>query len=139
MMEDLRYRGRRYELTPPAFFRTLDEEFRFDLDGACVEENKLCAEGSTQERPVSWASRRVFCNPPWHDIAPFLELAPAAEAAVLLVPSRTNARWWHRALELGAEVRYFRGRLRFVGATTSSPQDCCLLVFGRGQVGPKGH
>lgn len=118
--------------TPPDFFENLHEEFRFNLDGAASEENALLPEYSTPENPVSWEGRRVFCNPPWSDIPPFLEYAAEAELAVLLVPARTNSRWFHRALELGAEVRFFKGRPRFLRdgvAKNGSPVDCLLLVF----------
>lgn len=120
--------------TPRAFFDQLNAEFAFDLDGASSPENSLCDEGSTVENPVPWIGRRVFCNPPWTDIASFVELAPHAEIAVLLVPARSNARWFHRALDLGAQVRFFPGRLKFeraerVKAVANSPVDCLLLVW----------
>jgi hypothetical protein len=118
--------------TPRALFDELDAEFRFDLDGASSNGNALCAEGSTVERPIPWDGRRVFCNPPWSDIPPFVEYAARAEVAVLLVPARTNARWFHRALELGASPKFFRPKPRFERegvAASNSPVDCVLLVF----------
>ena len=73
----------------------------------------------------------MFCNPPWSNIAPFLKKAPKAKVAVFLVPARTNARWFHRALELGAKPRYFKPKPKFVGAPHVSPVDCVLLVFDK--------
>lgn len=119
--------------TPPDMFAKLHARYRFNLDGAASPDNALLLDASTADSPVPWTGRRVFCNPPWSDIASFLEYAPSAELAVFLVPARTNARWFHRALELGARVEYFKGRPRFVkdGQTHSgSPVDCLLLVFG---------
>lgn len=72
---------------------------------------------------------RVFCNPPWSMIKPFVDLAPFADLAVLLVPARCNARWFHRALSYGAAVEFFLGRPRFGDGRGSSPVDCLLLVF----------
>lgn len=119
--------------TPPDFFQDLHEEFGFDLDGAGSTSNALLPDVSTRENPVSWVGRRVFCNPPWSDIPPFVEAAVEAEVAVLLVPARPNARWFHRALELGAAVRFHRGRLRFwrdgAPGPSASPVDTLLLVF----------
>lgn len=37
--------------------------------------------------------------------------------------------WFHRALDLGATVRYFKPKPKFVGAKHVSPVDCVLLVF----------
>jgi hypothetical protein len=99
------------------------------MDGASEPGNGLLPRSSTAEDPIHWGGERVFCNPPWSNIKPFIELAPAAELAVLLVPARTNARWFHRALELGADVCFFKPKPKFVGALHTSPVDCVLLVF----------
>jgi len=121
--------------TPPSIFDPLNEEFRFDLDGAATEGNSLLNDASTPENPVPWNGRRVFCNPPWSNIAPFIDEAVLAQVAVLLVPARTNARWFHHALDMGAEVRFFLGRPSFIPndpttKVSSSPVDCVFLVFG---------
>lgn len=117
--------------TPRDFFVTLDSRFGFTLDGA--------ADADTAQLPrfigpsdifVTWDGERVFCNPPWSRIALFVELAAEAELAVLLVPARVNARWFHRALELGASVEFFVGRPRFGDGSGTSPVDCLLLLFG---------
>lgn len=115
--------------TPPEFFDRLHAVHGFTLDGASEPGNGLLRRASTAEVPLSWAGERVFCNPPWSQIPPFVELAATADFAVLLVPARTNCRWFHRALELGAHVEFFKPKLRFVGAPHVSPVDCVLLVF----------
>jgi hypothetical protein len=116
--------------TPPEFFAQIHAEYGFTLDGASEPGNGLLPKASTADAPLSWEGERVFCNPPWSNIKPFVELASAAEMAVLLVPARTNARWFHRALELGARVEFFKPKIKFVGAKYVSPVDCVLLVFG---------
>lgn len=131
------YGGKRSQTwaTPREFFEPLNNEFGFTLDGAADDSNgnALLLRASTPEAPLDWHDERVFCNPPWSNIPPFVELAATAELAVLLVPARTNARWFHRALELGASVRYFKPKIRFVGAPHTSPVDCVLLVFEQAQ------
>ena len=117
--------------TPPEFFAPLHAEFDFSLDGASGEGNALLPIASTADAPVSWVGHRVFCNPPWSNIRPFVEQAAEADLAVLLVPARTNAKWFHRALELGAWPRFFLGRIKFVGAKYNCPVDTMLLVFRR--------
>lgn len=123
--------------TPRAFFNELHQEFGFTLDGASSNDNGLLPRTSTPDRPVPWTNERVFCNPPWSNIPPFVELAATSKAAVLLVPARTNCKWFHRALELGAEVRFFLGKLKFGSAKWNSPVDCLLLIWGSGLVGPR--
>lgn len=72
----------------------------------------------------------MFCNPPWGNIRPFILQAPEAELAVLLVPARVNIGWFHDARKLGARVRFFKGKPRFKGAPTTSPEGVLLLVWG---------
>jgi len=119
--------------TPRSLFAELHAEFRFTLDGASEPGNGLLPLASTAQDPVAWDGHRVFCNPPWSNIAAFVELAPKAELAVFLVPARTNVRWFHRALALGAVPRFFVGRPKFEmptgGTSHNSPVDCCLLVW----------
>ena len=126
------YRGSRDQslTTPRAFFDRLHAEFSFTFDGAASANNALLPRYATEAIPAnSWAGERVFCNPPWSGVPPFVELAASADLAVLLVPARTNCRWWHRALALGAAPRFFLGKLKFGGLANSSPVDCVLLIF----------
>jgi hypothetical protein len=120
------YRGPRVQdlRTPRAFFDQLHNRFRFTLDGAASHDNAL----------LSWAGERVFCNPPWSEIAKFIVLGPSAEFACFLVPARTNARWFHQALNLGGRVEFFLGRPKFEGGNCkggSSLVDCLLILFGK--------
>lgn len=126
------YQGSREQTwrTPEALFGSLNAEFHFTMDGAAEMGNALTARYSSIESRLPWTGERVFCNPPWSDIAPFVELAATAAVAVLLVPARTNCKWFHRALELGGRPRFFLGKPRFLGAKWNSPVDCLLLVFG---------
>ena len=121
--------------TPRSLFDALHAEFGFTLDGASEPGNGLLPLASTAENPVSWRGHRVFCNPPWSNIRPFVEQAPGADLAVFLVPARTNVAWFHRAIALGAEPRFFQGRPKFelpehCGRGHNSPVDCLLLIFG---------
>lgn len=119
--------------TPRYLFDELHREFAFTLDGASEDGNALLPLASTAANPVAWGKHRVFCNPPWSNIRPFIEQAPEAALAVFLVPARTNVAWFHRALELGASVRFFRSRPRFELPGNhkghNSPVDCLYLIF----------
>lgn len=124
------YKGERKQdrRTPRDFFLMLHEEYDFTLDGAATAENALLLKFSTETNPLSWRGERVFCNPPWGNIPPFIDLASKADFACLLVPARVNAKWFHRALLYRAKVRYFQGKLKFDGPW-NSPVDCLLLIF----------
>jgi phage N-6-adenine-methyltransferase len=47
---------------------------------------------------------------------------------VCLLPARTDTAWWHDYCQRG-EVRFIRGRLKFVGATANAPFPSAVVVF----------
>lgn len=118
-------------------FEALHAEFGFTLDGASEPGNGLLPLASTAEHPIDWTGHRVFCNPPWSNIRPFVDMAATAELAVFLVPARTNVAWFHHAIASGAKPRFFKGRPKFEGPEGyqgkghNSPVDCVLLIFDR--------
>lgn len=125
--------------TPPKFFAELNAKHSFTLDGAATAENALLPRFSTVENPISWHGERVFCNPPWSNIPPFLEFGPLAEFACFLVPARVNARWFHRALDLGGRPEFFKPKLKFDGLKDNSPTDCLLIVWAASPEPPTGE
>lgn len=127
--------------TPRYLFDPLHAQYAFTLDGASEPGNGLLPLASTAENPIAWTGHRVFCNPPWSDIRPFVESAAHADLAVLLVPARTNVAWFHRALALGAQPMFFAGRPKFElpernGAGHNSPVDCMYLLFDNRKAAP---
>jgi site-specific DNA-methyltransferase (adenine-specific) len=46
---------------------------------------------------------------------------PEAELAVFLVPARTDVGWFHDYALKAAEIRFFRGRLKFVEGHAIKP------------------
>jgi phage N-6-adenine-methyltransferase len=114
--------GREWE-TPPGLFAALHEEFGFTLDPCATAANAKCARFFTEEedglsRP--WAGERVFMNPPYgrEVYAWTRKAAQEARAGALVVgllPASTDLAWWHEdVLAEKAEVRYIRGRVRFL-------------------------
>lgn len=122
--------------TPRALFDALHAEFKFTLDAAAGPENHLCANWRGPKHPEAhkrnalvfeWGSfdTAVFCNPPYSQCAKFVAKAHAEREAgctvVLLVPARTDTRWWHEFVwdttnhcpRPRNEVRFIKGRLKF--------------------------
>ena len=111
--------------TPAAFYAELDAEFHFDLD-PCPLNDAPRFDGKT----MSWAKRRVFCNPPYgRGIGDWLGKAREADLAVYLLPARTDTRWWHDYALRADEIRFVRGRLRFGEAKTGAPFPSVVLIF----------
>lgn len=48
---------------------------------------------------------------------------------VMLIPTRTDTRWFHDYILGKAEIRFIRGRLKFGGADNSAPFPSMVVVF----------
>lgn len=138
--------------TPQDFFDELDEEFRFTLDAAANFDNKKCpvyiAEDSLS---VSWlwdvdraedATMRgaVYVNPPYGRgigdwVAKAAETAKQGRTVVMLLPARTDTRYFHEHIwsgsrpKPGVEVRFVPGRLKFGGHKNSAPFPSVVVIF----------
>lgn len=123
--------------TPSHVFAKLDDEFRFTVDGCSSDANALTERHWTEEHePLlrSWAGERVFINPPYgRQIGRWMEKAwtesPHA-LVVALIPSRTDAAWWHDYVMKADEIRFFRGRIKFGGSLHNAPFPSCIVVWG---------
>lgn len=119
-----RYNGNGREWrTPPEVFQPLHREFNFTLDPCTTHDNPLYLLHvyTEQENGLirDWGRERVFMNPPYgREVAAWTRKARAsAEAGALVVgllPASTDLAWWHEDVVGHAEVRYIRGRVRFL-------------------------
>ena len=126
--------------TPRDRFEEWNAEFGpFTLDAAATADNALCRRFYTAEDDAltkPWRGR-VWCNPPYSRVGEFVAKASEeveagrADIVGLLVPSRTDTRWWHDYVEGKAEVRFLRGRLKFSGSNNSAPFPSALVIFRR--------
>ena len=122
--------------TPQATFDALHEEFSFTLDPCASATNYKCARYFTKSDNglvQDWGTSSVFCNPPYgRGIADWMAKADEASrlgaTVVMLVPARTDTRWFHK-FAITREVRFFQGRLRFGSAKHAAPFGCILVVF----------
>jgi len=122
--------------TPRDLFDALDECYSFQLDAASTKDNALCGvhydkddDGLSQV----WAPHRTWVNPPygrtvglWVDKA--IEERAKGALVVMLLPARTDTKWFHRCRDEG-EIVFLRGRLRFGGATNSAPFPSMVVTF----------
>lgn len=114
--------GREWQ-TPPEIFEPLDREFGFTLDPCATEQNTKCRLFFTEQEnglTQGWGRHRVFMNPPYgREVYAWTKKARlSAEQGALVVgllPASTDLQWWHDdVLHASAEVRYIRGRVRFL-------------------------
>ena len=115
--------------TPQDFFDKLNDEFHFTLDVAASPDNAKCANYFTEEQDglvQSWGGHTVWCNPPycrktglWVKKA-YEEHQRTGCTVVMLLPSRTDVRWFHDYILGKAEIRFIKGRLKFGGNKNSA-------------------
>ena len=122
--------------TPQEFFGELDREFHFDLDVCALPENAKCARYYTPEQDgLSQPWRGVcWCNPPYgREISSWVRrgflAAVCGATVVMLLPARTDTRWFHEYIYGKAEVRFIKGRLKFGGSKNSAPFPSMVVIF----------
>ena len=112
--------------TPVAVYEKLDAEFRFDHD-PCPPD--YIVDGLTSE----WGKCN-FVNPPYGRELPkwvkkSYEESLKGKTVVMLIPSRTDTRYWHDYCMKAKEIRFIKGRLKFQGAINSAPFPSAIIVF----------
>ena len=120
--------------TPAELFSTLHSEYGFDAD-ACANENnhKLTLYWNEEQDALlqSWRGLRLWCNPPYNNIEPWLRKGLEADLVVYLLPNRTDSEWFH-IFAPKAEIHWFRGRIQFKqppGVKYSSNSEGSLLFI----------
>ena len=124
--------------TPQDFFNKLNDEFHFTLDAAASPDNAKCANYFTEEQDglaQSWGGHTVWCNPPycrktglWVKKA-YEEHQRTGCTVVMLLPSRTDVRWFHDYILGKAEIRFIKGRLKFGENKNSAPFPSIVVIY----------
>lgn len=124
--------------TPKEFFDKLNDEFHFTIDVCALPENAKCERFYTPEMDglsKPWDGV-CWCNPPYgRQIGNWVRRAWISSAAgctvVMLLPSRTDTRWFHDYIynKHRVEIRFIRGRLKFGGCKNSAPFPSMVVIF----------
>lgn len=126
--------------TPQNFFDVLNEEFHFTLDPAASDDNAKCEKYYTKDQnglAQSWQGEVVFCNPPYgRNVGEWVKKARdeyllGACTVAMLLPSRTDTKWFHDYILGTAEVRFVRGRLKFGDSKDAAPFPSIVVVYRR--------
>ena len=127
--------------TPQDLFDDLDREFHFDLDVCAIPENAKCKKFYTPEQDglsQPWDGT-CWCNPPYgREIGKWVRGALFASVSVytvvMLLPARTDTKWFHDYIYKRVEIRFVKGRLKFGNSKNSAPFPS-MVVFFRGLKG----
>ena len=138
MNRDLMFSSKSDEwATPQSIFDELNNEFGFDLDPCATEENHKTPRYFTKENDglsQKWGGCRVFCNPPYSQIGKWVAKAyyeghQDNTIVVLLIPARTDTKYFHDYILNRSEVRFIKGRLRFGDSRNSAPFPSMVVIY----------
>ena len=126
--------------TPQPLFDKLNREFHFGIDVCASEQNHKCKtyfDKETNGLKQRWDGYgTIWCNPPygrqieqWVEKALFESLL--GNTTVMLIPARTDTRWFHHYIynQPNVEVRFIKGRIKFSGAKYNAPFPSMIVIF----------
>ena len=122
-------------------FSRLNKEFNFEWDLAADKFNTKCLNFYSKEVDAltfDWDGS-CWLNPPygdgknklqtWVKYAYHQSLLNPHLTVVMLIPARTNTKWFHEYCMKAREIRFICGRPKFGNASHGLPQPLCLVVF----------
>lgn len=120
--------------TPQYIFDELNSEFNFTVDVAANHSNAKVSKYYDKEKDgllQNWDGETVWCNPPYgRGIGDWVKKASASKAnTVMLIPSRTDTKWFHDYIYNKSEIRFIKGRLKFGGAKDNAPFPSMIVIF----------
>jgi phage N-6-adenine-methyltransferase len=125
--------------TPQDFFEKLSWRFGpFDLDPCANAVNTKCAAFFSEDDDglqKDWGGFTSFVNPPYGRgldkwIAKgYKESLKENTKVVMLLPARTDTKYWHKYVMLASELYFIKGRLKFGDSDNSAPFPSAVVVF----------
>lgn len=138
--------------TPQYIFDWLDDEFKFNIDAACISNNCKCEYGYFNDKGVDglneiWSIwNTTWLNPPYSNPYPWVKKSYKESLRgsniVCLLPADTSTKWFHEWVIGKAEVRFVQGRIKFINPETGreckdSPKFGSMIAVYGPEVIPK--
>lgn len=123
--------------TPQNLFDKLDKYYHFEVDVCANEFNHKCDKYFTKDQDglkQDWTGT-VWCNPPYgRKVGDWVKKAYDSHlkyknTIVMLLPARTDTKWFHGYIYNKAEIRFIKGRLKFGNSTNSAPFPSMIIIF----------
>lgn len=148
-INDALYSSRSEEWETPGYiFNPLRDEFHFTLDAAASGTNFKCARYISKAQNAlnpncNWVEQAgfghsIWLNPPYGRkigqwMAKAKHTAQIGCPVVCLVHARTDTLWFHNYCynqsDVCVEMRFIKGRVKFVGGKSSAPFPSMLIIF----------
>lgn len=124
--------------TPQYLFDRLNTKFHFDIDVCATKENAKCKKFYTKKQNgllQEWEGV-CWCNPPYgREIINWVRKASISAkngaTVVMLIPARTDTKWFHEYIyrKENVKIKFIRGRLKFGDAQNAAPFPSMLVLF----------
>lgn len=126
--------------TPQKLFDKLNQFYKFTLDPCATKENAKCSKFYTkQDNGIlqNWSGEVAFVNPPYSEVADWVEKCYQENlqngvTSVLLIPSRTDTKWFHKFCMKADLIQFVKGRVKFENGSSkpnSAPFPSMIVVF----------
>ena len=123
--------------TPQDIFDSLNDEFDFNLDPCASDEIHKCEKYFTMQDDglqQDFGGYRVFCNPPYSEISNWVkksyeESLKPNTVVVMLIPARTDTKYFHDYIYHRSEIRFVKGRIKFSNAKFNAPFPSMIVIF----------
>ena len=128
--------------TPHKIIKYIESQgYKIGWDLACTSEN--CIEGAypcvnfskftVESCKDSLSENEIsFCNPPYSQSKNFIEIIYNSNIpCVLLLPARTDTKWFHRFIynKKNVKIEFIKGRLKFSGSPHNAPFPSMLVYM----------
>jgi len=125
--------------TPQDFYDKLNWRFGpFTLDPCASPTNAKCGKFFTEDDDgltKDWEGHVLFVNPPygrgidkWIEKA-YRESRKENTRVVMLIPARTDTKYWHEYVMKADEIYFIKGRLKFGDSENSAPFPSAVIHF----------
>jgi phage N-6-adenine-methyltransferase len=110
--------------TPPHILEALEERY-----GPLFDPCPANWDGKTDGLEIEWpVNQVVFVNPPFSQLSAWAEKVWSENfhrgvQVVMLMPARVDTQYFHDYICNGAELEFFKGRIRFIDPGTTLPGD----------------
>ena len=111
-------------MTPPHILNALEERY-----GPLFDPCPANWDGEIDGLEIDWPTDQVcFVNPPFSNLAVWAEkvwdqIHHFGVEVVMLMPARTDTRYFHDFICNDAELEFFKGRIRFINPKDGLPGD----------------
>ena len=123
--------------TPKYLFDRISSIFNFSLDVCALPENAKCESYYTPEDDgLSKPWRGVWCNPPYgREISSWVKKAYEESQkeynsfVLMLLPARTDTKWWWDWVQGKATLFFIKGRVKFGDHNVGAPFPSVLALY----------